>query len=150
VEVAARLAVLVACGVAAGALFVSFATPGRVLARSREPAPLAGLGPTVLGAFILLAGGTALTGAGTIDAGPTSALVEGAGTALLALAGLRVAWSAVRALRAATAAEAVAVESPSLLVLAWAGAALATASWILAAGTVVVALLAGVSVRHPG
>jgi hypothetical protein len=150
VELVARLAVLLACGVAGGSLFVMFATPGRVRARSPEPTPLVGLGPTVLAAFILLAGGTALTGAGTIDARSTSVGLQAAGTALLAFAGLRVAGSAVRILRAPNAAEAAVVESPSLLVLAWAGAALATVSWILAAGAIAVALLASLSVNRPG
>jgi hypothetical protein len=148
VELAARLAVLIACGVAGGALFVLVAAPGRSRARPPEPAPLAGLAPAALAAFILLAGGTALTGAGTIGAGIDPVVLQAAGIGLLAVAGLLAARSALRVLRATTAAEAAVVPSPMLLVVAWAGAALALASWILAAGAVGVALLAGVSVER--
>ncbi|MFH1474735.1 MAG: hypothetical protein ABIG85_02640 [Chloroflexota bacterium] len=95
-----------------------------------------------------VAGGTALTGAGTIDAGPTSVALQAAGTALLAVVGLLVARSALRVLRALSVADAAVAESPSLVILAWAGAALAMVSWILAAGAIGVALLAAVRVER--
>lgn len=144
----ARVAVLLACGVAGGALFVLVAAPPRARAHPPGPASLARLAPTALAAFILLAGGTVLTGAGTIDAGTASGVLQAAGIGVLAVVGILAARSAVRVLRATTAAERAVVPSPSLLVLAWAGAALALASWILAAGAVGVALLAGVRVER--
>lgn len=143
-ELAARLAVLLACGVAGGALFVLVAAPGQARPDASEPVPPAGFVLVVLGAFILLAGGTAVTGGGTIDARSASAALQAAGIGLLAVCGLLAARSALRVLRAPTAAEVAVVPSPPLLALAWAGAALALVSWILAAGALAVALLAGV------
>ena len=143
-ELAARLAVLLACGVAGGALFVLVAAPGQARPAASEPVPPAGFALVVLGGFILLAGGTVVTGGGTIDARSASAALQAAGIGLLAACGLLAVRSALHVLRAPTAAEVAVVPSPSLLVLAWAGAALALASWILAAGALAVALLAGV------
>lgn len=147
-ELAARLAVLLSCGVASGALFVLLAAPGQARAHP-EPAPLAGLAPTVLVAFILLAGGTVLTGAATIDAGFASVVLQAPGIGLLAVTGLLAARSTLRVLRAPAAPETAVVPSPSLLVLAWAGAALAMVSWILAAGAAGVAVLASFTVDRP-
>jgi hypothetical protein len=150
-ELAARLAVLVACAVAAGALFILVATPTRMHrpAEPPVPAPLAGLAPAVLVAFILLAGGTALTGAAVVDAGAVSTALAIAGIVLLAGIGLVIARAAVRVLRAPTAGEVGLMPSPTLIVLTWAGAALALSSWLLAMGAVAVALLASVSIERP-
>jgi len=149
---AAGLAVLVACGVAGGVLYVLVAAParGRRPDEPPVPSPPAGLAPTALAVFIFLAGGTALTGAGTVDAGAASSVLAAAGIALLAFVGFMVGRATLRVLGSPNAAEAVVEPSPSLLVLAWAGAALALGSWLLATGAVVVALLAGVRVARPG
>jgi hypothetical protein len=148
VEVAARLAVLVACAVAAGTLFVLLAAPGpaRPAADPPHPAPLPGLVPAALAAFVLLAGGTALTGAGAVDPGNLSGALAVAGIAMLAIAGIPAGRAAVRILRASSAANMAIDPSPSLIALAWAGAALALASWLLAVSAVLVALLASLSV----
>lgn len=148
-ELAARLTVLLACGVACGTLFVLAAAPGRAAADPPGPIPPAGLAPLALAAFIPLAGGTVLTGAGTIDAGLASGVLQAAGIGVLTVVGLLVAKPAVRVLRVPATAGAAVAPSASLLVLAWAGAALAVASWILAAGAVAVALLAGVRIERP-
>ncbi len=147
-EVVARLAVLLACGVAGATLFVLVAAPAPVRspADPPRPAPLAGLAPAALSAFILLAGGTALTGAATIDAGGFSGVLVMAGIAMLAIAGIVAGRAAVRILRASSAANSAVAPSPTLIVLAWAGAALALTSWLLALGAAVVALLASVRV----
>ena len=148
-EVAARLAILVACGVAGGTLYVLIATAARVSPPGDPPVPpvMAGLAPSVLVAFIFLAGGTALTGAGTVDAGAVSTVLAATGIALLAFVGFRVGRATLRVLRSPDAGAAVVVPSPSLFVLAWAGAALALGSWLLAVGAVVVALLAGIRIE---
>jgi hypothetical protein len=150
VALAAELAVLVACGVAGGVLFVLFAAPHRRLPAGDRPAPpvMAGLAPSVLVAFIVLAGGTALTGAGTLNVGTASVVLAACGIAILAAVGLAVGRATLRALRSPDAGGAVVGPSPSLLVLAWAGAALALGSWLLAVGAVVVALLAGIRVER--
>jgi hypothetical protein len=152
VRLAAELAVLVACGVAGGALYVLVAAPapGRPPGDPPVPPALAGLAPTVLAVFILLAGGTALTGAGTVDAGAASTLLAAVGIALLAFVGFVVGRATLRVLGSPNAEEAVVQPSASLLVLAWAGAALALGSWLLAIGAVVVTLLAGVRLARPG
>ncbi len=148
-EVAARLAVLVACAVAAGTLFVLVAAPVRVRPPADPPhaPPLAGLAPASLATFILLAGGSALTGAGAGDAGAAASVVALAGIGILVVAGLLTGRAALRVLGASSAGEAAAAPSPTLLVLAWTGAALALASWLLAIGAVVVALLTSVRVE---
>lgn len=149
---AAELAVLVACGVAGGALYVLVAAPARGRPPGDPPVPpaLAGLTPTMLAVFILLAGGTALTGAGTVDAGAVSTVLAAAGIALLAFVGFMVGRATLRVLGSPNAEEAVVEPSSSHLVLAWAGAALALGSWLVAIGAVVVALLAGVRLARPG
>jgi|GEM_PF-1413028 len=149
-ELAARLAVLLACGVAGGALFVVVAAPVRARPPAPVPIPLAGRSPIVLAAFIVLAAGTVLTGAGSVDARFASAASQAAGIALLAVTGILATRSAISARRATAAAEPAIVPSASLLVLAWAGAALATISWILALGAVAVAVLAGIGVERRG
>ena len=89
-ELAARLAVLLACAVAAGALYVR-------LARSRPgtpddastPRPVPGAVSATLGAFVVVAGGAALTGIGLgADDRAGLALLRAAGIVLLAAAGL--------------------------------------------------------------
>ncbi len=151
-EVAARLAVLVACAVAGGALLVLVATPARAPARapavgSRASVPVGGVAPAVLAAFVLLAGGTALTGAGTIPAIAGSSIVAMAGIGMLAAAGVATGLAALRLVRAPSGRR-LAVASPVVLVLAWAGAAVALGSWLLAVGAVAVALLAGVRLER--
>ncbi len=162
VEVAARLAVLVACGVAAGTLFVLLALPAQARrpagppagrggdqpAEPPVPAPLGGLAPASLAAFVLLAGGTALTGAATVDAGARSAVLAVVGIGMLAIAGIPAGRAALQVLRAPGAAGAVVAPSSTLIVLAWAGAALALASWLLAVAAVVMALLASVRIER--
>jgi hypothetical protein len=162
VEVAARLAVLVACGVAGGTLFVLLASPARARPpggpsagrpddqppESPVPAPLGGLAPASLAAFVLLAGGTVLTGAATVDAGDPSAVLAVAGIGMLAIAGIPAGRAALRILRAPGAAGALVAPSSTLIVLAWAGAALALGSWLLAVGAVVMALLASVRIER--
>lgn len=161
-EVAARLAVLVACGVAGGTLFLLLASPawargpagppagrpGDQPPESPVPMPIGGLAPASLAAFILLAGGTALTGAATVDAGDSSAVLAVAGIAMLAIAGIPAGRAALRLIRAPDAAGASIVPSSTLIVLAWAGAALALASWLLAVAAVVMALLASVRIER--
>jgi hypothetical protein len=159
-EVVARLAVLLACAVAAGALLVMVAGPTR---RARlphdeepfEPRPLAGLVPAGLAAFILLAGGTALSGAATVQGGDASVALAAIGIGILAAAGLLAARAARRGPPSATTAPA-ATASPTppstvappltILVLLWAGAALALSSWLIAAGAVLLALLGSLRV----
>jgi hypothetical protein len=162
VEVAARLAVLVACGVAGGTLFVLLASPARARGpagppagrpghrppESPAPASLGGLAPASLAAFVLLAGGTALTGAATVDAGDSSAVLALAGIGMLAIAGIPAGRAALRVLRAPDASGASIVPSSTLIVLAWAGAALALASWLLALAAVVMALVASVRIER--
>ena len=150
-ELAARLAVLLACAVAAGVFFILVASPPRahLPAEPLVPPPLAGLAPAAIFAFTLLAGGTALSGAGTVDAGALSGALAAAGIGLLGGSGLVTARGTLRVLRAPGADEAGFVPSPLLILLAWAGAALALASWLLAIGALVVALLASVRVERP-
>lgn len=149
-EVAARLAVLLACAGAAGTLYVLAASPVRVRPadEAASPAQLPGLVPAALVAFVLLAGGTALTGAGTVGTGPATDLVTLAGIALLAVVGWVAARGAARALAGRGSVDATVAPSAGLVVLAWAGAALALASWVLAVGAAVLALLAGVRVER--
>lgn len=89
-ELAARLAVLLAAAVAAGALYVRLArsSPGPVGDPSTAR-PVPGAVSAALGAFIVVAGGAALAGIGL---GPGAdgglALLRAAGIGLLAAAGL--------------------------------------------------------------
>ncbi len=149
-ELAARLAVLVACIVAGAVLFVMLTAPLRRLPPADPPDPpvMAGLVPTALVAFIVLAGGTALTGAGTVNAGTASVVLAAMGITVLAAVGFLVGRATLRALRSPGAEEALVAPSPSLLVMAWVGAALALGSWLLAIGAVLVALLAAVRVER--
>jgi hypothetical protein len=147
VEVAARAAVLLACAGAAGALLVALARPA-VSDRSAAAVPpgsrpLPGLVPVALGGFVLLAAGSALTGAGTVDAGPLAPLLQPAGIFLLVLAGWLGAGPEARVARRSGG---PAGTPTAALVFLWAGGALALASWVLAAGALAVAVLAGVRV----
>jgi hypothetical protein len=146
-EVAARAAVLLACAGAAGALLVALARPIRsgrtVAAVPPGPGPLPGLVPVALGGFVVLGVGSALTGAGTVDAGPLAPQFQLTGICLLALAGWLGAGPAARAARRSGH---PAGTPTAALVLLWAGGALALASWVLAAGALAVALLAGAQV----
>jgi uncharacterized membrane protein len=81
-ELAARLAVLLACAVAAGALYVRLARSGPGADGDRStPRPVPGAVSTALGAFVVVAGGATLTGIG-LGAG------EGLGFAFLRAAGI--------------------------------------------------------------
>jgi hypothetical protein len=91
----------------------------------------------------VLGAGSALTGAGTVDAGPLAPLLQLAGICLLALAGWLGAGPGARAARRS---DGPAGTPTAALVLLWAGGALALASWVLAAGALAVALLAGAQV----
>jgi hypothetical protein len=65
--------------------------------------------------------------------------VQAAGIGLLVACGL-LTWRGVRR-------QPIAVSSTNLVVLAWAGAALALVSWLAAAGTAAVALIAGIRIQ---
>ncbi len=141
-ETIARLAVLLSCGVGTGGLFVILARPhpagGRV--RAEKPGSLRGVVPAALAGYALLAGGAALTGAGTLDAGVLAAGLRVGGVGLLVatglLAGLLVTLTGTR----------VPVTLGGLVILLWAGGALALVSWLLAVGAVLVALVGSVRV----
>ncbi len=117
-ELAARAAVLLACAGAAGGLLT-------VLARSAPHpgggGPAAGYGPLpgvlslALGALILVAGGSAVTGAGTMAGSGPIVVLQGTGIGILAAAGLL----AARSTRIPSAAPAGAA---SIVSLAWLGA----------------------------
>jgi hypothetical protein len=149
-ELAARLADHLACFVAAGVLYVRLAgpRPGPPDRPAAPPRP-AGLGLITLASFVVLAGGTALTGAGTLPEGPLTDIAALAGIVMLGACGGLAARAAPRFVAASQGDEAAAAPSPALIVLAWAGAALALASWVLAIGTLVVAVLAGVRLEPP-
>jgi len=118
VELAARAAVLLACAGAAGGLLT-------VLARSAPHpgggGPAAGYGPLpgvlslALGALILVAGGSAVTGAGTMAGSGPIVVLQGTGIGILAAAGLL----AARSTRIPSVAPAGAA---SIVSLAWLGA----------------------------
>ncbi len=138
-ELAARAAVLLACAAAAGCLLALLARPAPW---PRLAGPVAGGGPLpgalslALGALILVAGGSAVTGAGTTAVSGPIAALQAAGIGILAVAGLLGA-------RAARAASASAVDAASIVSLAWLGAATALASpFVLAVGVIAAAALA--------
>jgi len=146
-ETIARLAVLVSCAAAGGTLLVILAGPrpagsrSPAAARDARRATLPGFIPAALAGYMLLAGGAALTGAGTLDAGMLVTGLRVGGVALLVatavLAGLVVAPPATR----------LPMTAGGLVILLWAGAALALVSWLLAIGGVLVALVGSVRVE---
>ena len=89
-ETIARLAVLLSCAAATGGLLVILARPhpagGHV--RVEGPGSLRGVVPAALAGYVLLAGGAALTGAGTLDAGLAAAGLRVGGIGLLVETGL--------------------------------------------------------------
>ncbi len=140
-ELTARLAVLVACSAATGVLVMLLGTTAS-RSRTGRAAPfdgahaLPGLLPGALASFVVVAAGGALTGAGTPDLAPLPdgvvEVVRAAGIGLLCATGLLT----VRVLRR----EPVVVTATSLVILAWAGAALALVSVLAAIGALAVAL----------
>jgi len=142
-ETVARLVVLLSCAAAGGTLLVVLAgsrSAGR-LAWEANPRGIPGLFPAALAGYVLLAGGVALTGAGTLDAGMLATGLRVGGIALLVattvLAGLVVAPPGAR----------IPMTGGGLVILVWAGGALALVSWLLAIGAVVVALAGGVRIE---
>jgi hypothetical protein len=90
---------------------------------------------------VLLAGGVALTGAARLDAGALATGLRVGGVALL------VATAFLAVLVVAPHGQRVPMTLGGLVVLLWAGAALALVSWLLAIGAVLVALVAGVRIE---
>lgn len=141
-ETIARLAVLLSCAAATGGLLVILARPhpagGRL--RTEGPGSLPGIVPVALAGYLLLAGGAALTGAGTLDAGMLATGLRVGGIGLLVatglLAGLLVTPTGPR----------VPLTPGGLVILLWAGGALGLLSWLLAIGAVLVALVGSVRV----
>jgi hypothetical protein len=136
-ETIARLAVLLSCAAAAGGLLVTLGRPHPARARIRPEGPgsLPGVVPATLAGYVLLAGGAALTGAGTLDAGMLAAGLRVGGVGLLMATGL------VAGLIVAPNGERVPMTLGGLVILLWAGGALALVSWLLAIGALVVALV---------
>jgi len=85
VETVARLAVLLSCAAAGGTLLVLLARPRSASpsARTAQPGMPPGVLTAALAAFVLLAGGVALTGAGRLDAGTLATGLRVGGVALL-------------------------------------------------------------------
>ena len=143
-ETIARLAVLLSCAVAAGGLLVQVARPHPAGARVRTGAGIGvpGVIPAALAGYAVLAGGAALTGAGTLDAGMLATGLRAGGVGLLVatglVAGLIVARTGARA----------PTTVGGLVILLWAGGALALVSWALGDRAAVVAL-AGSLRMHP-
>ena len=134
-ETIARLAVLLSCAVAAGGLLVQVARPHPAGARVRTGAGIGvpGVIAAALAGYALLAGGAALSGAGTLDAGMLATGLRAGGVGLLIATGFLTGMVA-----APTGARAPTTLG-GLVILLWAGGALALVSWLLAIGAVVVA-----------
>jgi hypothetical protein len=94
--------------------------------------------PAALAAYVLLAGGAALTGAGTLEAGMLATGLRVGGVGLLVATGL------LAGLVVAPTAQRVPMTLGGLVILLWAGGALALVSWLLAIGAVLVALAGSV------
>jgi len=143
-ETAARLAVLLSCAAAGGTLLVLLAGPrsaGPFARAAAQPGLLPGVLSAALAAYVLLAGGVALTGAGKLDAGILATGLRVGGVALL------VATAFLAVLVVAPHGERIPMTLGGLVVLLWAGAALALVSWLLAIGAVLVALIGGVRIE---
>jgi hypothetical protein len=157
-ETIARLAVLLSCAAAGGTLLVVLAGPRSAVTFAREahPGSLPGVLPAALAGYVLLAGGVALTGAGTRDSArqehvPRERRREHAG---MLATGLRVggvalllATAVLACLVAAPPGERIPMTVGGLVILLWAGGALALVSWLLAVGAVLVALVGGVRIE---
>ncbi len=144
-ELAARLAVLLACAVAAGALYVRLARPRAVpvpeATSAPSPRPVTGAVEVALGAFIVVAGGAATAGIGFgTGAEVAPAMLRLAGIGLLALAGLLTLVPLPGRGR---------LGAPALVGLAWLGAGLALAAplVLLVAALVIVVLAMRVTDR---
>jgi hypothetical protein len=140
-QLAARLAVLLASAVAAGALYVRLARSTQPSSRG-DPSPLRGVPGAVnaaLGAFVIVAGGAALTGFG-LDVGPDAgfAVLRVGGLVLLAAAGL---------LAAAALAGRGPLGPSGLVGLAWLGAGMALAAPIVLLVAAATVVLLGVRVE---
>ncbi len=142
-ETIARLAVLLSCAAAGGTLLVVLAGPRSAVTFAREahPGSLPGVLPLALAGYVLLAGGVAFTGAGTLDAGMLATGLRVGGVALL------VATAVLAGLVAAPPGERIPTTVGGLVILLWAGGALALVSWLLAVGGVLVALVGGVRIE---
>ena len=142
-ETIARLAVLLSCAAAGGTLLVVLAgtrSAGPV-AWQAHPDSLPGVFPAALAGYVLLAGGVALTGAGTLDAEGLAAGLRVGGVALL------LATAVLAGIVAARAGERIPMTAGGLVILLWAGGALALVSWLLAIGGVVVAVVGAVRIE---
>ncbi len=142
-ETIARLSVLLSCAAAAGLLAVILADPRStgLLARHAAPGALRGVVPAALGGYAIVAGGAALTGAGTVDAGMLATGLRVGGIALL------TATAALTLIVIVPPVERVPMTAGALVIFLWAGGALALLSWLLALGSVLVALLGGVRIE---
>lgn len=143
-ETIARLAVLLSCAAAGGTLLVVLAGQRPThpsSAREASMGTLRGTLPAALAGYALLAGGTALTGAGALDAGSLAWGLRVGGVTLLTttavLAGLVTARPGAP----------FPVTTGGLVILLWAGGALALVSWLLAVGGVLAALAFSVRVE---
>ncbi len=142
-DTVARLAVLLSCAAAGGTLLVLLGGPrsGGPFTRAAQPGSLPGVLTAALAAYVLLAGGVALPGAGRLDAGALATGLRVGGVALL------VATAFLAVLVVAPHGQRVPMTLGGLVVLLWAGAALALVSWLLAIGAVLVALIGGVRIE---
>ena len=142
-ETIARLAVLLSCAAAGGTLLVVLAGPqsAGTFDRKAHPGSLPGLLPAALAGYVLLAGGVAFTGAGTLDAGMLATGLRVGGIALL------VATAVLAVLVVVPPGERIPMTVGGLAILLWAGGALALVSWLLAIGGVLVALVGGIRVE---
>jgi hypothetical protein len=143
-DTVARLSVLLSCAAAGGTLLVLLAgaRPAGPFARTAaQPGLLPGVLTAALAAYVLLAGGVALTGAARLDAGALATGLRVGGVALL------VATAFLAVFVVAPHGHRVPMTVGGLVVLLWAGAALALVSWLLAIGAVLVALVAGVRIE---
>jgi hypothetical protein len=142
-DTVARLSVLLSCAAAGGTLLVLLAGPrsaGPFARAAAQPGLLPGVLTAALAAYVLLAGGVALTGAARLDAGALATGLRAGGVALLVA-------TAFLAVLVVTAHGERPMTLGGLVVLLWAGAALALVSWLLAIGAVLVALVAGVRIE---
>lgn len=133
-DLLARLAVLLACAAALGVLYVRLAGRDPAPRAPGSPRPISGALDLALGAFVVVAGGAAVTGIG-------SAAGDGAALGLA-----RLAWIALLAVAGALAIVPAArgrLGAPTLVGLAWLGAGLVLASpLVLLVAAVAIVVLA--------